>query len=132
MSHTNLSINNNITYIRGCLVHLFQKKNTTLFKPTYLVYPGYPNYMSLTRMATPRRKTKEDQPRQRRISTQAFKDQAKSSDESRSTNLGWNLSLPYSFLPKPIYALKTSSILHNKVDIHIYTHALLITCQFGL
>jgi hypothetical protein len=27
--------------------------------------------------------------------------------------------LSYSFLPKPIYALKTSSILHNKVDIHI-------------
>jgi hypothetical protein len=34
-----------------------------MFKPTHLVYPGYPNYMSLTRMATPRR-AKEDQPRQ--------------------------------------------------------------------
>ena len=68
MSYTNPSVNNNITYITGCLVHLFQKQNTTLFKPTYLVYPDYPNYMSLTRMTTPRIKAKEDQPSQRRIS----------------------------------------------------------------
>jgi hypothetical protein len=27
--------------------------------------------------------------------------------------------LPYTFLTKPIYALKTSSILQNKMDIHI-------------
>jgi hypothetical protein len=33
------------------------------------------------------------------------------------------LFLSYSFLPKPIHALKTSFILHNKVAIPIYTHA---------
>jgi hypothetical protein len=65
MTYTNSSVNNNITYTTGRLVHLFQKQNTTLFKPAYLVYLGYPNYMSLTRMATPRRKAKEDQPPQR-------------------------------------------------------------------
>ena len=68
MSYTNSSVNNNLTYITGCLAHLFQKQSKTLFEPTYLVYPDYPNYMPLTWMATPRRKTKEDQPRQRRIS----------------------------------------------------------------
>jgi hypothetical protein len=66
MSYTTSSVNNNITYITGCLVHLFRKQNTTLFKRTYPVYPGYPNYMSLTRMATPRRNVKEDQPRQKK------------------------------------------------------------------
>ena len=47
-------------------------------------------------------------------------------------NLGGSLSLPYTFLPKPIYTLKTSSILHNKVDIHIYTHAFLTTSSTKL
>jgi hypothetical protein len=47
MSYTNSPVNNNITYTTGCLVHLSQKQSKTLFKPTYLMYPGYPNYMSL-------------------------------------------------------------------------------------
>jgi hypothetical protein len=61
---TNSFVNNNLTYIIGCLTHLFKKKQSkTLLRPTYPVYPSYPNYMSLTWMATPRRNVKEDQPR---------------------------------------------------------------------
>ena len=42
--------------------------------------------MSLTRMATPELRAKEDQPRQgRKTSTQVFKDQVGSLDETRST-----------------------------------------------
>jgi hypothetical protein len=59
MYYTNSCVNNNITYTIAYLVHLFQKQSKTLFKLTYLVYPDYPNYMSLTRMATPRRKAKK-------------------------------------------------------------------------
>jgi hypothetical protein len=129
MSYTNSSVNTNITYITCCLVHLFQKQNTTLTKPTYLVYPVYPNYMSLTRMATPRRKAKEDQPCQRRISINSSLQRSNwIARWIKIHNLGWSPSLLYSFLPKPICALKTSSILNNKVDIHIYTHTFIITC----
>jgi hypothetical protein len=58
--------------------------------------------------------------------TQVFKDQVGSPDESKATILDG--VFPYTtLLTKPIYALNTSSILHNKMDIHIHTHALLIT-----
>jgi hypothetical protein len=61
---TNSSVNNNLTYIIGCLTHLFKKQSKTLFKPTYLVYPGYPNYMSLIRIKTSRTKIEDDRPHQ--------------------------------------------------------------------
>jgi hypothetical protein len=59
-------------------------------------------------------------------STRKERSQIQFQEKSGSTVQGWSLSLPYSFLPKPIYALKTSFILHHKVDIHIYTHAFLV------
>jgi hypothetical protein len=128
MSYTNLSVNNNITYITGCLVHLFEKENATLFKPIYLVYPDYPNYMSLTRMSTSRRKTKEDQPRQGRKSiNSSLQGSSGITRWDKSHNLGWSLFLSYSFLPKPINALKISFILHNKITMPTYTHDFLIT-----
>jgi hypothetical protein len=92
----NSSVNKNLTYIIGCLIHLFKKQSKTLFKRTYLVYPGYPNYMSLTRMATPRRKAKEDKPRQRRISINSSLQ--RSSWIARGIKIqssGWSLSLWY-------------------------------------
>lgn len=99
--------------------------------PTHI--PNYLNYISLAQMKTPRLETEDDQPHQERMSTnsslQGSSEVTKMNQDPQ--NLGWSLSLPYTFLPKPIYTLKTSSILHNKVDIHIYTHAFLITCQFG-
>ena len=83
-------------------------------------------------MKTPRIKAKEDQPHQ--ASTQVFKDQVRSPDESNPQS--WMESFPYSTLsyPKPIYALKISSILHNKVDIHIYPcfHNHLLICVTNL
>jgi hypothetical protein len=48
--------------------------------------------------------------------------QAKSSKESRSTNLGWSLSLPHSLLPKPIYALKDIFLPHIIRWIYIYIY----------
>jgi hypothetical protein len=103
---TNSSVNNNLTYIIGCLIHLFKKQSKTLFKPTHLVYPGYPNYMSLTRMATPRRKAKEDQPRQRRITINSSLQRSSwivSGIKIHSSR--WSLSLLYSSLPQPILAI---------------------------
>jgi hypothetical protein len=91
---TDSSVNNNLTHIIGCLIHLFQKQSKTLFKPTYLVYPGYPNYMTLTRMATPRRKTTEDQPRQRedKHQLQSSKGKTESPDKVK-------IHYPYGSLP---------------------------------
>jgi hypothetical protein len=103
---TNSSVNNNLTHIIGCLIHLFQKQSKTLFKPTYLVYPGYPNYMSLTRMATPRRKTKEDQPRQRRIRINSSLQRSSwITSRIKIHSSRWSLSLLYSSLPRPILAI---------------------------
>jgi hypothetical protein len=121
MSSTNLSVNNDLTYIIGCLIHLFKKQSKTLSKPTHLVYPGYPNFMSLTWMATPRRKAKEDQPRQRRISINSSLQRSSwiiSGIKIHSS--GWSLVLAIIFLTStcPTYNL------HN---MWLYIYALLIT-----
>jgi hypothetical protein len=83
-----------------------KKQSKTLFKLTYLVYPRYPNYMSLTRMATPRRKAKEDQPRQRRVSINSSIQVSCWIFKGIKIHYAWwSLSLPYFVQPKPIRAL---------------------------
>jgi hypothetical protein len=110
MYYTHSSVNNNITYTIACLVHLFQKQSKTLFKLTYLVYPGYPNYMSLTRISTPRSKAKEDQPRPGRISINSSLQRSSWTAKGIKIRYAWwSPSLPYYVLPKPIHALKTFS-----------------------
>jgi hypothetical protein len=68
------------------------------------LFTSYLSHTSLTRMKTPRLKAKEDQPHQ--ASTQVFKDQVRSPDESRSTILDGVFPLLYSFLPQTYLCFK--------------------------
>jgi hypothetical protein len=111
ISWTNSSVNNNLTYILGCLIQISQKQSKTLFKPTYLVYPGYPNYISVAICPQLGWQLQEEMSKKtnhvkKRISI--------NSSLQRSSwivsgikihNSGWSLSLLYSSLPQPILAI---------------------------
>jgi hypothetical protein len=84
--------------------------------------------MSQIRMTTSRKKIEDGRPHQ----IKEGQDSSQILKGIKIHNLGWSISLPYPFLPKPIYALKASSNLHNKVDIHIYTHAFLTISSIEL
>jgi hypothetical protein len=114
--------------MKNCIVCLFPPNITQtydLHHVDYLIHiclNHVPQLQWYTLTSNQWDKTREDdQLHQERMSTnssiQGSSEATKMNQDPQ--NLGGSLFLSYSFLPKPIYTLKTSSILHNKVDIHI-------------
>jgi hypothetical protein len=76
-------------------------------------------------MEIPRLETEDDPPRQERISTNSSLQG--SSGITKMSQDPQSRMESFLTLPKPIHALDTSFVLHNKMTIHMDTHAFLIT-----